>query len=58
MLGVKKKLGNCNYKLVVFFMQITFLELVACHLCTVSNSANTSHTHRSTIIACLKNSII
>ena len=28
-----KKVSNCNYKLVIFAMQITFIELVVCHLC-------------------------
>ena len=31
-----KKGRNCNYKLVIFVTQITFLELVVCPLCTVS----------------------
>ena len=32
----EKTFGNYNYKLVIFVTEIIFLELVVCHLCTVS----------------------
>ena len=54
-----KKFSNCNYKLVIFVMKITFLELVVCHLSMYCvNLAETSHTHRSIINVYLKHSII
>ena len=56
MFSVKKN-GNCNYKLVIFVIFITCLELVVCHLYCV-NLAETSHTHQSTVNACLNNLII